>query len=279
MNHFTASRTAGIPVEIPKDVAITTRVWGPTAWISRDIRVTGGGRLAGMILVGSPGAPGDPVRVVALRGAWCGRSECASPGSRFYFQDSWGTGQDDAGGTETIPQGEYMLFVVADGTRVDVRLRLRGLSGSRSAELTDPARGGIDVPSEGTGFGAPVAFSTYWSGRRVVLAGDEGFFLNLLRLKGDVWLRGRSGGCVYRGDPPPPPVAFAPRCPGGSDVGVEDGLVRTEFDSFQRHLAFVRPGGIWSFGHYYYAFANAREREELTFYLDIDHPGKQAGAT
>lgn len=268
INVLTSDVTGGVEVRLPKPAGITAAVWGPRNWVSRDVAISSDADLGGLVLVEKGVASREATRLVALQGDWC-TDGCRRP-DRYYIDHSTGTRSDEAREMEVLPAGDYYLYVVAEGAPTSVTIRLRGLTGRLSLDLEQGATTTFEQEPVGTEVRAPLGFSTYWSGRSVGIHGESGFLLSVLRVKGGPWVRGRSGGCLYRDEPPPSPVAFAPRCPGGADTAVESGIVRTEFDSVGWYMAFVRPRGVWSFGHYYYALATVEDRRHVTFSMDVD---------
>lgn len=266
VNLIRASETSGIPVRIPTDVELTKKVVGPENWITRDIRIEGDAQLAGVVLVEQGDPLDETTRLVALEGHWREGAAGETPG--FFVSHSAAVSEGRE--TEVVPAGDYLLYVVAERGNAAIRLRLRGLEGTRTLFPSLPAAGSLGEAEAATSVDAPAGFSAYWGGREVRLDGERGMFLSVLKVGGGLWARGRTGGCVYKDAPPPDPIAYGPRCPGGFDTAIEDGMVRTDFDNVGRYLAFVEPGGAWAFGHYYYAAANVEARRHLTFFLDLD---------
>lgn len=151
--------------------------------------------------------------LVMLAPGYCMKQGCGSP---KHPGGGWGviTGSDE---TFTLPAGEYLLYVIADGAPLRVRLRLPGLSGSNSLEVEREAE--IDIDSFRT---HPVSTpeGTFYMGGGFSDMG--GGVRGLAMLK--VWaLRDRQeppvpfawGGCAYyEEEPPVADLAFAPGCPG-----------------------------------------------------------------
>jgi hypothetical protein len=97
----------------------------------RDYPVSGGGRFAGIVLVGPEGWRDTMLEVILFNR--CTTRGCRPPGRRddlAFLTDRRGEW------TDTLPAGDYTLYLIADGSPVEVVLNLRGPTGI--TRLTPP---------------------------------------------------------------------------------------------------------------------------------------------
>lgn len=258
-NTFTASRTAGAWVRLPKD-----------AWLDLDkgVGVVGRGRVAGFILIHREG--GRSGRFVLE--TW-DLAYCKSPGCGPRKRELWFTGfnveRGPKGGTVDIPAGDYLLYVIADQTPVRVTINPHGLRGQNRVRLTEPANSAISTPQPSLS-GVPGEKIYSW-GSTAELRGTVGYFLSMFRIRGRDWQGGRWQSCVYQGEPPPRPVAFAPPCPTASSLAWIDTVPREgRFEIEDGGTWLMRPPGIFGYGGNYVAVAEIDRVDTIDFFLDVN---------
>lgn len=257
-NIITGSSTKAMSVRIPSPATVNLGSG------RGGITIQGGGRLAGIVLSRADlDNPGRPV-LVALRYSICEAKGC-NGASRALFVG------DDIVSPENVrlPAGEYILYLVADRRRATVTLPLQGIAGTASLKPNTPVHSAIDTPPVTIGGeeGAPI----YSSGQTVDFRGESSLWATILHMEGDAWVAGKYGHCIYRGDAPPPPVGFAPNCPGGSDAAFVDAIVQPfAYEKAGGALTLASAGGVWGFGDYYEAVAVTGAPTALAFYLDFE---------
>lgn len=225
------------------------------------VQIRGGGRLYGFVLTGAELSDFDRPTVVGLKANVCStRTRCESRSVLGIYRG------DSSSRRERLPAGRYILHLIADGRPTRVSLRLGGLSGSAVLEPRSEIDAGISKP--------PVHIESdyiYGNGQVVDFEGSSAMWLTFLEMSGDAWASGAFGHCIYRGTPPPFPVAFAPGCPGGGGGAVADTVVYPfPYEKGAGALTFASDGGRWGFGDYYAAAAVARPPATLAFYLDFE---------
>ena len=263
VNTFTASTTAGLRVRIPNPATFEPGV------ASRDIRVSGSGRMAGYVLVEDDD---DVERRVTLMTTWsrfCGRPGCGED-DPFFWHGGTNVGYDPDTKVRTLPPGDYFLYVIADGTPVTVTLRLDGLSGRRRGELTDPVDAGIASPSPRAV--VEPSKTTYWFGEEVEFSGPTGIAIPLIRFEMGRAVLNRREACYYHDGPKAPEqVAYGPGCPRADlgmavqETGYQDGGVVVD-----GYYSQVTGKTGWGFGMNYLVAGEVRRADSLFFYLDVD---------
>ncbi|HEX2294395.1 MAG TPA: hypothetical protein VHN37_03715 [Actinomycetota bacterium] len=163
-----------------------------------------------------------------------------------------------------VAAGEYRLFLVTE-SNVTVRLEFEGLAGRATVRPTEPVSGSIARPAPEYSYGLPytvtglnavgAGFSADTTGRAIVFSAF--WFRGAREGVGPVSPAdkplaqvGFAGACAYF-DRPPAVGAFAPGCPGGSEVGTF--ATQRVFDDFGflqwNQLGGVAPG-TYGLGNY-----------------------------
>ena len=184
------------------------RIKGPTD----DIDIVGGGRDVAVVLVKDP----VPERLyngvnyfLAGRFSRCSDLPCRSPYHFTTFQVP-GAYPWAKPPRVRIPRGNYRLYVVPDGKRVTVKIRLDGprghvrlrSSGGASVDTT-PSEESLFSNEDGTTYAAGATYD----------AGLSGIFVGNLYGAADSSTDFDFGTCNYSGNVvPPPDVAYGPGC-------------------------------------------------------------------
>lgn len=209
-NVITGRRSAMVDVRIPRKAQANVRLdvgkrTGPNHWID----IEGAGRAAGFALMPDP--PSDDLSsrfLMATRLSKCAVRGCSSRHDPIIFMRPFTFG--DGPQLIDLPRGRYRLYLIADGTRVKITLRLKGLSGTRRIQPRKAAPVDVQAPrtrvfTQGSKRSIYSAGSTYKSGSR-------GFFVSAIyvlgrRFEGAAW-----GMCAYNAPPPPEQTAYGPHC-------------------------------------------------------------------
>lgn len=262
-NTFTASTTSGIRVRVPASAAY---VGGAD---SDDIRIEGGGRMAGWLLV-QEGVPIlERVVVMTSHSRFCGVPGCTD-GEPLFWHTTHNVHKDRATKVQTLTEGDYILYVIADETPVTVTLRLAGLTGTRRITLTRPADAGIRIPRVHATL-EPTK-SVYSFGEEVDYSGPSGIAIELMRFRTGRSFANRRETCSYVDGPKvPSPLAYAPGCPAAdfqlavSELSQQDDKVIDDGYFLQ-----ATGGHRWGFGMNYVVAGDVREAQSLFFYVDVD---------
>lgn len=255
--HLSGTSTAAIKVLIPRDARIDLR---PKA---NDLAIDGKGRLTGFVLTAANVADIDRPTVVALDAKACDTDgRCMNRPVRTFTRGN--TSSQSA----KLPKGPYLLYLVTDGKPVSVDISIAGLSGSTSLAPTKSVHAGIDQPEEVI---TETTNTIYSNGRSIDVDGPSTMWLTMMTMSGEAWAAGSYGHCIYRGEPPPPPIGFAPGCPAGGGSAIADTVTQPmPYERVGGSLTFAAPGGRWSFGDYYVTAAKADPPKTLSFFLDFE---------
>ncbi len=263
-NVFTARTLSAIDVHVPRPATIRAGVSSP------DIRIRGEGRMAGYVLV-QRGVPfEDRISMMTTFSRFCGEPGCHSSEEPFFWHSGRNVPYDSRTKLRTFPPGDYTLYLIADETPVEVTLRFQGLSGRHSVNLTERADGTITLPN--VRMSVEPGKSAYWFGEEVDLSGSGGVAITLMRFTGDNLVGSRREACFYSGDPPPDPVAYAPKCP-AADLGIavtETNPTTGGYQVIDGYFSEVTPGGRWGLGMNYVAAGEVSEANSLFFYVDVE---------
>ncbi len=263
-NIFTARTISGLNVRIPRPATFRAGVSSP------DIRIRGAGRMAGYVLV-QQGVPfEDRISLTTTFSRFCDKPGCRSSEEPFFWHSGRNVPYDPQTKLRTLPAGDYTLYLIADGTPVEVTFRFRGLSGRRAVALTKRADGTVTLPR--VRMSVEPTKTAYWFGEEFDLSGSGGVAIMLVRLKGDNLVSSRREGCFYGEDPPPDPLAYAPQCPGaGLGIAVTETNPTTGgYEVIDGYFSEVTPGGRWGLGMNYLAAGEVSEANSLFFYVDVD---------
>lgn len=254
---LSGDKTAALKIRIPRTTTIDLRAK------TSGVRIEGAGRLYGFVLTGANVADSARPTLVALDTKMCSdNDDCVKRSVRTFSRG------DTSGPVAKLPRGNYILYLIADGEPVTVRISAKGLKGSAAFRPRLPVHSEIDDP---TAHIQEVTNTVYSNGRSVDFRGESAMWMTLLRMSGDAWVAGAYGHCIYRGDPPPPPGGFAPGCPSGGGAAIADVVVQpVQYEKYGGSLTFATPGGRWAFGDYYVSAAKASPPKTLSFFLDFE---------
>ena len=222
-----AANTSSLVVRVPKDVPYEfTPDAGPEV-----LSITGHGRAVAVTLqpVGS--------REVSEALVYARFNGCAAPGCAPEPGQSVLAYRREAGGARRTPDGrailaagDYRLTVLTDGSPVQVRMVLEGVTGGASAQTSAVAEGGITPAAESLAVpGSPVA----WSGSAdLTFASENSMLLAYLQQDSPAGtVAGAAGACLFTGAARPLLGIPAPGCPfqpNGADGSAQVGSVGTE---------------------------------------------------
>ena len=192
---LTGSRSKMIRVRLTKAVMIE-RLLAPNR---ADITVKGRGRFVGFALVqDTPKFDG-----ISLIG---GRLPKDSGLGNFYFSPR---GLDNASGSGRLPAGAYRLYLLADGSPVEVTFDLKGLQGT--TRFNSPATiADYEVATPGPRL-VDGANNVYGSGADGTLSGP-GLLFDFLWTRHDAHVNTQYQFCLYKGGERGP-SPYAPGCP------------------------------------------------------------------
>lgn len=114
------SSTALVRVVLPEAVTIAARPFDNPV-----VKVSTAGQLGGLVL--KQDVPKGAAEVVALSIDPCDERPCDQ--DRLEFVQTYPFGDE---GRLTLPAGRYLLYLVTDGARTEVELKLPGLAGTET---------------------------------------------------------------------------------------------------------------------------------------------------
>ena len=211
---ITATHSGSAEVVLYDDATLSPRTTG-----NPDVSITGKGRVVGVQLTRSDGTS-DSLAAYRMPGFAGGQVSVGGSTTPAPTCTSELTG----GSTCTTPtpkaillhEGYYHLVVLADGAPVTVTLHLHGLTSApsrvhaqrsfRSVELSLPERESMGSTTVTYGGAQPIAGATQIS----MIVGAK--------LHSSATFRGLTV-CRRADNSAPPPYAYSPACPGGSDEG------------------------------------------------------------
>lgn len=222
VNRLTGDTAGYAEVRLDRKVPIDARVMarrerGPNP----DVTIEGGGSFAGFMLTTAP-RPGEDVELVLIGGQFrhCGGGVCDSNAPLTNYMEP---SRDFGRGPRTIvlQPGDYRLYLLTDGVKSTVTLRLDALEGAlrlrpRVATDADMASVRSNVSLE---HGHSVA-----SAGNVYRLGSKGVVLFDLLLWAREFRGIELGACLYSvGTAPPSEVAYGPHCTALMEPGLVGG--------------------------------------------------------
>ncbi|MDQ3952228.1 MAG: hypothetical protein M3279_04595 [Actinomycetota bacterium] len=191
---ITGSRTAWTDVVLRESIA-------PVRDLSYEI--TGAGRVTGVVVVRhGRGLVRNRPTLIAFRAGRCLERGCAGDPQPVVLMLAYNLEN------HRLPAGRYRIHLIADGAPARVEFTVSSLTGHTALRPSNGARAQLETIQSMVPAG-PNAFA---GGVETDLRGDGiSFVAAWARSENDV--AGAVGGCFYREDPPPPPLAFAPGCP------------------------------------------------------------------
>jgi hypothetical protein len=209
------------------------------------IKVTGGGRYAGIMLTRRSGGPVTSLEAVNVN--FCNVPGCQPLAAQQYVDSNAPrVARVDGSQTVTLGVGSYDLQLVADRAPVTVTLTLSGLPGSTHLRPRGPSAAAIldMTPTAGVSTG-PV----YSAGTTRSLA-FGGSVVTALVADRQASAGRQSGLCVYRGSPPTAGV-YTEQCPGayfGAQLLIPEVAVADTVHEYGGVLGL--PTAQWSVGQY-----------------------------
>ncbi|HEX2057445.1 MAG TPA: hypothetical protein VHI71_03670 [Actinomycetota bacterium] len=226
--------------------------------------------MAGYVLIQEGAGILERVTLKTTLSRFCRERGCSS-GEPFFWHGGTNVPTDRKTGIATLPSGNYILYVIADGTPVTVTFRFEGLTGpATNVPLTHPADGAIMLPRVRASIGP--TRSVYSFGEEVDFSGPSGVAIPLLRFRTGQAFSNRREVCYYLGGPKvPDPLAYGPRCP-AADAGVAIQEVEHVEDHVVVDGYYSQASGPnrWGFGMNYVVAGEVREADSLFFYVDVD---------
>lgn len=187
VNFISADRSAQIQVRI----RATTRVdfeFGR----NRDLRVDGPGRFSGIVLTRAPRVFQEETLVGGVFRR-CSEPGCSGRATRLVLP------MNMRGQKVELPAGDYVLYALADGGDVDVRLLLHGLEGTKRLHATTPAD--VSFSALPVHAGGPAPSPHRISGATFDLS-DAAMVVDALWFEGTPSGFTDIGTCLYKGRPP-----------------------------------------------------------------------------
>lgn len=283
-NVITGSRTAHVPVRVPRPTTIDVReslrrAGGPNP----SIAVKGNGPFVGIVLTQDEPDEADPL-LVAGRFHECAGPAC--PRGRAPINHVYPAAGEEIGGSKTppnlrVPAGDYRLYLIADEGPAQVTVRLSGLPGTRLVAPRVEAPGITrrpevrkDINTGGAYYGAGWDF----------MGGRNGIWVGMLQFRSENYA-GEYGACRYKGPAPPPEqIAYGVQCgaltatPIGDGARVDVAAGDADTDRFTLKAMFSwdgsslppNPRGHYGAGLWYRSSVPVQRPTSQAFYLSFD---------
>lgn len=211
------------------------RLGGPNP----SIRIAGGGRYAGIVLVRDDWKGGVLHTDFFLAGRW---GLCDDPGCdprRRVINDVRGLRRDDQG-RAILPAGDYTLHLVADAAPVEVTLTLEGAPQGRTI-LSPEGESMVDFDAPRVDPTDVNAGSNLRSAGASFEAGRVGFSASLLYVRAEQDLDPFNGGVCQIDSPggPPDPAGYGPHCFALTRAGLGPGFYLLNRSIDDRSLAML----------------------------------------
>lgn len=205
---FTGSRTASIPIHIPRDVVVNSanryqRLSGPNP----SIRIQGAGRFVGVVLVPDPHVPGSEPQWPVVIGQFreCDRPGCDSRRVHNYLDPDFYGDKDGL----LFPGGDYRAHLITDRARARVTISFSGLSGQTILRPQHPSPVDLQTPTQALASDG----RNLWSAGSGYDAGSVGFSLSATWVKLESQSQGfNMGVCQIQWPTAPPAEAYGPHC-------------------------------------------------------------------
>lgn len=264
VNHFTASVTSGARVHIPSPVTYEKGADSP------DIRVSGAGRMVGVVLVEESDDVIERTVVWRTLSRFCNAPACTTTEDEQFpwlGAANLAPGTDDTVGV--VPPGDYILYVVADGAPVRVKLALDGLTGTRRLHLEKPVDAGVMLPRVRTS--EESTKMVYSFGEEVEFSGSSGIAIPMMRFRtGEAHLSRREV-CWHSGGPlVPDPLAYGPKCPGAAGIAVTQSDYISNTVMVDGYFTQATGGRLWGIGMNNTLVGEVHEIASLFAYIDVD---------
>lgn len=271
---ISGSKTAATQVRLPRRVRIP-RPRGGWDGPFPDIALSGKGRIVGFYLTRRKVADFNLPYLLSYRVRFCAKRGCRSQRSYQFVYGKQGGPPDESGdshGDILLPAGNYLLYLIADGSPATIRLRLHGLAGTTSIRPSSPVDSGFSLPTPNNSTTVPGG-NAFWYGHEANFQGKAGIFIGVLRMRVENWARLRWGDCLYEPaiPPPPAPLAYSPECPGGISTSVARNFVPPINRELKYpFLVLVGLGGRWGWGQFFEGVFTKAEYQTISFHLDLD---------
>lgn len=281
-NKITFSDSTVMPVRMPRDTKISTKGGGITASSglreqedlfhldNPDISISGRGRVTGFALVAknAAGANGRAM-LLGVNMNFCQVPGCSSQEDPYFYLAGF---LESEGERFIIPKGDYLLYGISDGAPVTVTLQLHGLPGRAKLQPRGVTRDvTVSTPPESLTEANTRAGHSY--GEPYESSGAETLMLTASRIRGDSWVNGRYGMCLYNDEPiTPRPIAYSYPCIGGFGVYIGDGFVRSvPYQNLFNTAVHTTSenGGTWALGGGYLAAAQVSEFEAVQLHIAL----------
>lgn len=268
-NVVTGDRMATMDVRLGRDIRVPLTNKG----LDDIIDVRAAGRASGFLLEGHDLFHPDGWPLFGYwQMAFCKAKDC-KPDRKEHspFGTLMASGKMDDADNPTIlslPAGTYTLHVIADRGPVRVDLELPGLKGRRTFRPRDSESGGTLTPQ--TGELNDSGRFVYSHGNRVDFTKTVALGITALRVRTDANVAQQVGHCHYANEPPAPPVGFAPGCPTGSNLLVQNGLISPlPIDFIYVGYFFFPSEDLQGIGSWYAAQSLVRDADGIAFGIDL----------
>ena len=205
---FAASESRSVLIHVPRTAVIPDterhrRLQGPNRWV----RIEGGGRFVGVVMVREPHVPGARPQWPIVIGQFreCDRPGCYGRRVHNYLGPDFDNEEDGI----KIPTGDYRIHLVTDGDPARVTISFQGLDGEALITPRDSSPLDLKTPEQSlVGDG-----NHLWSAGASYQAGSVGFSLSATWVKLGSTSQGfNMGTCQIQWPTAPPEAAYGPHC-------------------------------------------------------------------
>lgn len=175
-NTITGARDGTVDVVLPRDVTLPLKLEtrseaGPAPWITFE----GGGRVTGIVLMPTTSNDAISSGLVAIQFRACKRRCSERPVNALMVNGSVFHGH------ETLPKGDYRLYVFGDGSPVKVKLQLADLTGVTEVSVGPSVD--VDVATPEASVQQHDDVTIHWAAASYAMKSHSGLFMavNVMR--------------------------------------------------------------------------------------------------
>lgn len=264
-NHFSSDRSGYAEVSVPMGARW---IWDP--FDSRSLSIRGAGRVAGFMLLHQDSK--KPRGLIGASFRVCDEPGCSKGWSGWLTTMIIPVGLKwpEKGLTFDLPAGDYRAYVIADDAQVDVRLKLKDVTGTTEVAPTNPVSSSVGVEA------APAPIRNFFSAGSTFEMEGRGLSVQAFVERHGLGTIDLYNDCLYEGVPRlPKEVAFTPACQAeGASVGWGAGFGLPPLVSSGGSGSYsIQPNldaGTYSFGGTYVGVQDVKDAAFLSMWVSYN---------